>query len=104
LRFAEHFPGGGTDFEQPLRRAVEAISEGRYRRGDVVFITDGEAQVSDGLIAELEQKRKKHRFKIRGILVDSAHSSTETLERFCDDLRRVTDLTADSLSDLFSAV
>jgi len=104
LRFAEHFPGGGTSFEEPLDRATSAVAEGRYRRGDVVFITDGEAHVSEALLARIEERRRRHRFRIRGVLVDVQHSREGTLERFCDDVRRVSDLTADSLSDLFGAV
>lgn len=104
IRFAEHFPAGGTSFEEPLRRAVEAVSEGRYRRGDIVFITDGEATVTPDLIAEIDEQRRKHRFFIRGILVDVAHSSAATVERFADEVRRVTDIAGESMADLFSAV
>ena len=104
LAFAEHFFGGGTSFEEPLRRATDAVASGRYRRGDVVFITDGEADVSAALVEEIEQKKKKHKFSIRGIVVDVAASKSHTLDRFCDDVKRVTDLASESLSDLFSAV
>jgi uncharacterized protein with von Willebrand factor type A (vWA) domain len=114
FRFAEHFPGGGTSFEEPLARAVDAVARGSLRRGDIVFITDGEAQVSEPFLAEVARKKTKHRFAIRGILVDVAQPryggrpmetrGMETLERFCDDVRTVTDLTADSMKDLFGAV
>lgn len=104
LRFAEFFPGGGTSFEEPLSRAVGAVASGGYRRGDIVFITDGEAGVSDELLARLAAERKAHRFSIRGILVDVASSRSETLDSFCDEVRRVSDLAAESLSDLFAAV
>ena len=104
LSFAEHFPGGGTDFQEPMRRAVDAVATGNYRRGDIVFITDGFAHVSDDLVRDIADKRRKHRFRVRGIVVDVAESSKESLERFCDDVRQVTDLTADSLGDLFAAV
>lgn len=104
LDFAEYFPGGGTDFEEPLRRAIDAVGSGDYRRGDVVFITDGHAYVSEELLRDLERKRKKHRFRVRGILVDVADSSKETLQRFCDDVRLVSDLVADPLSDLFASI
>lgn len=104
LRFAEHFPGGGTSFEEPLSRAVEAVTEGRYRRGDIVFVTDGEAAVTPGLQASVATLRKRHRFKIRGILVDAGQHSGQTLAQFCDDVRTVSDLTTDGLSDLFAAV
>ncbi|ACY12872.1 VWA domain-containing protein [Haliangium ochraceum] len=104
LAFAEHFPGGGTDFEPPMRRALAAVSEGNYRRGDIVFITDGQAQVSENLIADITKARKKHRFRVRGILVDVADSDRGSLLRFCDEVREVTDLVADSLGDLFASV
>ena len=104
LSFAEHFPGGGTDFEQPMRRALDAVTSADYRRGDIVFITDGYAHVSERLVRDIDEKRKKHRFRVRGIVVDVAESSKESLERFCDDVRQVTDLAADSLSDLFASV
>jgi uncharacterized protein with von Willebrand factor type A (vWA) domain len=104
LRFAEHFPGGGTSFEEPLRRAVEAVAAGRYRRGDIVFISDGEADVSAKLLDELAAKKKKYKFEIHGILVDVGASAGATLVRFADDMRKISDLTADSLSDLFASV
>ncbi len=104
LDFAERFPGGGTDFEPPLQRALDAVATGDYRRGDIVFISDGQANVSETLVAALGKKRKKHRFRIRGIVVDVADSSVASLERFCDDVRQVSDLATDSLSDLFAGV
>lgn len=104
LDFAEYFPGGGTDFEAPLERAIDAVATGAYRRGDIVFITDGQAHVSETLLQKLKDKRRKHRFRVRGILVDAADSSRQTLQRFCDDVRLVSDLVADSLRDLFSNI
>ena len=104
LEFAEHFPGGGTSFEEPLKRAVSAVTEGKYRRGDIVFITDGEAQVGAAFLESLGPLRKRHRFKIRGIIVDAGHHSGATLAQFCDDVRTVSDLTTDGLTDLFAAV
>ncbi len=111
LEFAEYFPGGGTEFEPPLSRALAAVSEGRYRGGDIVFITDGFAHVGEDLVRKIDDERKRHRFRIRGIAVDvnpaagyGAGQGMDTLRRICDDVRAVADLTADSLTDLFAAV
>ncbi len=104
LQFAEHFPGGGTSFEEPLQRAVAAVTEGRYRRGDIIIVTDGEAHVPGELVASLPALRKRHRFKIRGLLVDAGHHSGRTLAEFCDDVKKISDLTTDALTDLFAAV
>ncbi|MBK8013565.1 MAG: VWA domain-containing protein [Deltaproteobacteria bacterium] len=104
LRFAEYFPAGGTDFEPPLRRALDLVTETTYRRGDIVFITDGQADVSSALIDDIERARRKHRFRIRALVVDVAQHSTTGLERFADEVRRVSDLAADALTDLFASV
>lgn len=104
LDFAEYFPGGGTDFEAPLRRALDAVATGAFRGGDIVFITDGQAHVSQALIDELRDKRRKHRFRVRGILVGDDQGGKHTLMRFCDDVRLVSDLVADSMSDLFATI
>ena len=102
--FAEHFPGGGTDFESPLRRAVEAVSEGHYRHGDIIFITDGQADISSGLEDYIRNARKPHRFKIRGLLVGTEDQQAGQLAKVADELVNVHDLTGDILSDLFTAV
>lgn len=53
LAFLDGSVSGGTSFELPLRAARGAIdSERVYERADVVLITDGEAELSDGFIAE----------------------------------------------------
>lgn len=104
LSFAEHFPGGGTAFEPPLRLAVTAVTEGKYRNGDVVFITDGEAPISQPYLEEVREKKKRHRFKIRGILIDLRSSKSEALDAICDEVRAISDLTGESLSSLFAAV
>ncbi len=99
--FAEHFPGGGTSFEEPLRRALEALTEKPYRRGDVVFITDGEASVSRPLVEDVDAARRRMRFFVQGIAVGEANPSSLG---FCDDVRSVHDLADDSLADLFAKV
>ena len=63
-----------------------------------------EMYVSDELVERIARQRKKHRFKIRTILVDVGDHESREVERFADDVRRITDLTADSLTDMFAAV
>ena len=105
LDFAEHFPGGGTDFEEPLGRALDLVTEQRgYRRGDIVFITDGEAQVSEDFLRRLTELKRRYRFVIHGIQVDVEASSGDTLERICDRLQRVTELRAEAVTRLFMHV
>ncbi len=102
LAFAEHFPNGGTSFTEPLDRAVYHVTQGDYRRGDIVFLTDGESSVPPDLLTRIAAAKKTHRFVIRSIVIDVAQHRTSELEKFSDDVRRVTDLTEDSLTDLFA--
>jgi len=67
-----------------------------------VFVTDGEASVPDALVQAIDEERRKRRFLIRTIVVDVEAHRTTAVERFSDDVRRVSDLTGDSLSDVFA--
>ena len=104
VRFAEHFPGGGTDFEQPLERALQAVTGGRQRKGDIVFITDGYSQVSEALVDRIAGLKKRHRFKIRSVLIDVGDHDAQTVARFSDDVQHVKDLTTDALTETFAAM
>ncbi len=112
VRLAEHFPGGGTDFAAPLRKAVESLRESPYRRGDVVFVTDGEADLPPEVLEEVEEARRRQGFRIYGVYVDVGGDvarvqegrGLETLRKFCDDVTSVTRLTAESVRDLFVKV
>lgn len=105
LDFAHWFPGGATDFETPLARALLRVTEDGAPKGDIVFITDGEASVSEALLADLAQKKRRHGFKIRGVWVDlGQYREVETVLPFCDSLLRVSTLSGERLSALFQLV
>src|SRR5438552_2185277 len=57
LDVAEYFPGGGTDFEAPLAAALDCLRAARYRRGDVVLITDGECRVGPEWLAGFKAEK-----------------------------------------------
>jgi uncharacterized protein with von Willebrand factor type A (vWA) domain len=107
VRLAEHFPGGGTDFVSPLREALGALRQSGFRKGDVVFVTDGEADVPASLVAEIDREKRRLGFRIYGVFVDVAGAmphGPETLARFCDDVTSVSRLTGESVRDLFVKV
>ena len=104
LRFAEHFPAGGTDFEQPLARAAQAVTEGDCRHGDILFISDGQAPVSEDLVDRLRALKRRHRFKIRVLDVDADQHARHEMARFADSVTAVKDLAGDSLGELFGSL
>ncbi|RLI20478.1 hypothetical protein DRO54_06230, partial [Candidatus Bathyarchaeota archaeon] len=46
IEIAETFTGGGTNFEEPLSFAMNAINAKGWAKSDILFITDGESKVS----------------------------------------------------------
>jgi len=109
VRMAEHFPGGGTDFVLPLRRALATLDESSYRHGDVVFVTDGEASVPPAVVEEVAAARKRLGCHVYGVWVDLGadhHAGPrgrgpEVLAQFCDDVTTVSRLTGDAVRELF---
>lgn len=104
VEFADYFPGGGTDFERPLRLALSSLEESRFKRGDVVFITDGEAGLSPAFLNQLEARKAELDFLIYGVLIDVRGGSRESLSRFSDEVVTVSELTAGELSEVFRRV
>jgi uncharacterized protein with von Willebrand factor type A (vWA) domain len=74
---AEYFPGGGTDFEIPLDAALDCLRDARYRRGDVVLITDGECRVTPEWQARFRAEKERLGFSLFSVLIDVGPSSRE---------------------------
>lgn len=98
---AEYFPGGGTDFQRPLEAAVESLRKSRYRRGDVVFITDGECRVDPVWLAAFLADKKKLGFSVFSVLIDVGPNSIATVKEFSDRVATVSQLTGESARDIF---
>jgi uncharacterized protein with von Willebrand factor type A (vWA) domain len=84
LEMAEFFWGGGTSFQSPLNKALEIITNSKFKKADIVFITDGSATVSDNWLSEFNQKKQSERFTVVSIKI--GRDSRETLEKFSDKL------------------
>lgn len=112
---AEAFPGGGTDFEGPLRAALEAVAASPLRGADVVFVTDGEAPVSDALAAEIAEAKRRRDCSIFAVIVDdpsrnraadqaAVARAARELGKVADRLTTVTELTSRAAGELFRAL
>jgi uncharacterized protein with von Willebrand factor type A (vWA) domain len=104
LDVAKYFPGGGTDFEMPLDAALDTLAAARYRRGDVVLITDGECQVQPDWLERFKREKRRLDFSLFSILIDVGPSSSATLARLSDRVTSVSQLTDDAVRDLFIAL
>ncbi|GJM15400.1 MAG: VWA domain-containing protein [Thermodesulfobacteriota bacterium] len=102
IELAEYFPGGGTNFEEPLTKALELLEESKFKGGDIVFITDGESNVGDMFLKTFKETQDKLRFKVYSVLIDlSERESWGTLSRFSDKVTSVSKLTSKEAKGLF---
>jgi uncharacterized protein with von Willebrand factor type A (vWA) domain len=118
LDFAACFPGGGTDFEKPLAASLNLLENSGLRGADIVFITDGEAQVTDAFAIELARQKKRLDFALYAVLVDDPSvpsrpqpgaevgpvRAARELRKVADRITTVTRLTSGAVRDLFEAL
>jgi len=101
MELAEYFPGGGTDFEKPLDAARDCLRQSRFKRGDIIFITDGECQVHPEWVERFCTDKKELGFSLFSILIDVGSSSLGPLKAFSDKITTVSQLTSEGVKDLF---
>jgi uncharacterized protein with von Willebrand factor type A (vWA) domain len=101
FQLAEYFPGGGTDFQKPLSAAVECLQKARYKRGDVVFITDGECRVDATWLSAFKRAKGRLGFSLFSVLIDVGSSSLGALKEFSDKITTISQLTSEAGRDIF---
>jgi uncharacterized protein with von Willebrand factor type A (vWA) domain len=101
---AEYFPGGGTDFQKPLEAALECLRADRGRRGDIVFITDGECRIDPDWLAAFQREKARLGFSVFSVLIDVGPSSLPAVTAFSDHVTSVRQLTDDATREIFLKV
>jgi uncharacterized protein with von Willebrand factor type A (vWA) domain len=82
IDMAQHFFNGGTDFERPLQEAVQVMDDTDFHKGDIVFLTDGEAHVSDEFLhGEFARVKKEKAFNVISVVIGY---SDESVRPFSD--------------------
>lgn len=87
-RLARTFLGGGTNFILALDDAVHVINESRYKQADIVFVTDGEDQITDSLLKAFNKKKREKAFNVLSLVIGS---NINTVEQFTDRVIGVKD-------------
>jgi uncharacterized protein with von Willebrand factor type A (vWA) domain len=65
---------GGTDFDGPLNRALDLVSEPPWAAADVWIVTDGEGGVDPATMERMRQSRDRFGVRVIAGLVDSARN------------------------------
>lgn len=87
MESALHFFGGGTDFDHPLTTALEAIETSALAKADVIFVTDGQCQVSDAVLERWVTTKAAKQFSCFALLIgrDDPYARA-TLDTFADSV------------------
>lgn len=83
IHMVEAFYGGGTEFQEPFSAAIETLRLSEFSKGDLVFITDGECDLSVSFATEVCKVKAAIGFRAVGVLVGDG--------AFDDQTRRVLD-------------
>ena len=91
------FDGGGTEFEPPLKSALESIeAEPSLRHADVIVITDGVAEVTESFVQQWAEGRKRLGFTTYAIHIATAGDEPESiLKELADQVLRLADFNQD---------
>ncbi|MGE5060719.1 MAG: hypothetical protein ACM3N3_15870 [Betaproteobacteria bacterium] len=101
MDLAEYFPGGGTDFQKPLDAALDCLRQSRFKKGDIVFITDGECQVDPQWAENFRDEKARLGFSLFSVLIDMGPASLGTLKEFSDRITTIRQLTGEEAKDIF---
>jgi Uncharacterized protein containing a von Willebrand factor type A (vWA) domain len=102
FELADYFPGGGTDFEEPLDKSLGFLQESKFKRGDIVFITDGECDVGNDWLEAFLRQKEKLSFQVFSVLIDlTEREKPESLKKFSDKVTTISKLTSKDARDIF---
>lgn len=104
IDMAEMAPSGGTNFTAPLSRAMEIINESRFRKADIVFITDGHCKVGEDFINKFNRARQRKGFMVFTVLISAESSPVNSFSDEVITLNNLAQLDEGSAATLFSHV
>ncbi|PIC99086.1 VWA domain-containing protein [Sporosarcina sp. P29] len=87
-RLARTYLGGGTDFTLSLQGALEVIEDSTFKHADVIFVSDGEDEISESFLTEFNDKKKQREFNVLTLAIGK---DTAVAESFSDRVIHVTD-------------
>jgi len=108
IQCAEKFHNGGTNFQEPLEKAIELINTSTFKNADILFISDGDCSISDPFLRRYKKIKEEKEFNTQGVLINlgRGHSYDGTMKEFCDKITLVSDVAdlKDSDSDINKSI
>ncbi|WP_246096798.1 VWA domain-containing protein [Psychrobacillus soli] len=88
VRLSRTFLGGGTNYALALDEAVHVINESRFKQADIIFVTDGENQVTDSFLEAFNKNKREKAFNVLSLVIGC---NRNTVEQFTDKVIEVID-------------
>lgn len=112
LEFLQAVANGGTQFDGVLTEALERTEEYGKRgaeKADIVFITDGQAHLTEEWIEDFNKRRTEHGTRVFSVFIGGAHdyhgaAPVKLLESFSDVVVPVRELSGNAAAAIFKAV
>ena len=98
IDFCSYFECGGTQFEPALTRARMFADNGQddWLRASIIFVTDGEAPISNKFKDEFNKWRKDKKVKVISILIDTYANSMSSVREFSDEVHKLSSMKTDA--------
>lgn len=80
---------GGTDISGPISAATSKLENAKWKRADVIVVSDGEFGVPTHTQETLDEAKKKHGLRVHGLLVSNGHHGSygmSSMRNLCDPL------------------
>lgn len=92
IELCQRFIGGGTNFQAALSKGMEVIQNSSFKLADIVFVTDGEASITDEFLQSFHVMKREKTFNVLSLVIGK-NSNTKTVNRFSDKLVQIKDFT-----------
>jgi len=77
IQLANTFLDGGTNFISPLQKATEVVRSNRFRKADVIFVT--EADIPDDFLKYWNDLKESKDFRVLSLLIGTKRDATVKL-------------------------
>lgn len=112
LEFLQAVANGGTQFDGVLTEALERCEEYGKRgaeKADILFITDGQAHLTEQWIEDFNDRRKEHGTRVFSVFIGGAYdyygsAPVQLLESFSDVVIPVKELSEGAMAKVFKTV
>ena len=93
-KFSDSFLGGGTNYEKALTEALDILAQSKFKRADLLFVTDGTSFLSRSFIELFNEAKKKRKFSCTSIVLTNLYNAVDisVVGKFSDSVIEAKDL------------